>query len=284
MTRLEARLLRYEQAMREANAPRGDEVIGGMTRDELLTRYAGKVAFLARQLAARLPPHSPVDLDDLINTGVIGLLDAVDRFDSTRNVDFGTFAKYRIRGAMLDQLRRLDLVSRHVRDKANRVERTVRQMHAELGRAPESAEVAEALGMSITSYHEMLQQVRSIQLLSLDGSTSSREGEAPRSLAEVVADPDAEAPDASVERAQAIASLSEAIRKSLPERQQQILSMYYEREMSLAEIAMVFEVSVPRISQLHTEACLRLRAQLAPSLRPGESFQGKRPRARRGRR
>lgn len=265
------RMLQYERARRDAAAPSDERLIDGMTRDEVIQRYARKVTYIARRIAHRLPSHAQLELDDLINSGALGLLDALDKFDPTKNASFGTYVEFRIRGAILDLLRGLDPVSRTVREKSNRLQKTTRSLELKLGRPPESEEIAGALEMSMTDYHSLLHEVRSINLVSLDAPRGQAE-DGRGSLAEAIEDQRARRPDQELDRKDALRELAKAIETGLPERLKNVLVMYYYREMSLKEIGAVLGVSESRVSQLHTEACLRLRAKLADSLRPGETL------------
>ena len=270
-----SRLLQYERARRAASGVVEEEeerLIDGMTRDQVIAKYARKVTYIARRIAHRLPAHAQIELDDLINSGALGLLDALDKFDSTKNASFGTYVEFRIRGAILDLLRGLDPVSRTVREKANRLQRTTRELELKLGRPPESEEIALELDMSMPAYHALLHEVRSINLVSLDGPRSGTVDDGRGSLAEAIEDIKVNRPDQAMDKKDALRELAKAIETGLPERLKNVLVMYYYREMSLKEIGAVLEVSESRVSQLHTEACLRLRAKLADSLRPGEKL------------
>jgi len=276
-----SRILQYERARRAAQPDAEEKLIEGMTRDQVIQRYARKVMYIARRIAHRLPAHAQLELDDLINSGALGLLDALDKFDPTKNASFGTYVEFRIRGAILDLLRGLDPVSRTVREKSNRLQRTTRDLELKLGRPPESEEIAAALEVTMPEYHALLHEVRSINLVSLD--RPRRNGEEGSTLAEVIEDPETARPDQELDRKEALRELAKAIETGLPERLKNVLTMYYYREMSLKEIGAVLGVSESRVSQLHTEACLRLRAKLADSLRPGEEIDltRRRPKKRR---
>jgi len=168
MTTFSTRIAQYDRARRDASSDgvsTGDVLIDGLTRDELIDKYARKVTYVARRIAHRLPPHAPLELDDLINSGSLGLLDALDKFDATKNTSFGTYVEYRIRGAILDLLRGLDPVSRTVREKSAKVQRITRDVEMRLGRPAESEDVAEAMGLTLPEYHSLLNEVRSISLL-----------------------------------------------------------------------------------------------------------------------
>ncbi len=269
MTTFSTRIAQYDRARRDASrddANSDDILIDGLTRDELISKYARKVTYVARRIAHRLPPHAPLELDDLINSGSLGLLDALDKFDSTKNTSFGTYVEYRIRGAILDLLRGLDPVSRTVREKSAKVQRITRDVEMRLGRPAESEDVAEAMGLTLPEYHSLLNEVRSISLLSLDQPAGGRE-DGGYTLVEQLEDESTDSPDQELTRKEALGALADAIENHLPERLKHVLVMYYYREMNLKEIGLVLGVSESRVSQLHTEACLRLRSRLGKTLR-----------------
>ncbi len=284
MSNLSTRLAQFERARQEADGKSKDSgrLIDGMGRDEILEKYGRKVQFIARRIMRRLPDHAPLELDDLINSGALGLLDAVDKYDLQKNTSFGTYVEFRIRGAILDLLRGLDPVSRTVREKSTEVQRVTRELEHRLGRQPESEEVADAMGISIGDYHQLMHEVRSVHLLPLDAPIG-RANDGAQSLGEVLEDSKTARPDQSLNRKEAIRTLAKALEDGLPDRLHNVLVMYYFREMSLKEIGAVLDVSESRVSQLHTEALLRLRGKLASSLRPGETLDltRRRPRTRR---
>ncbi len=267
-----SRILQYDRARRAAAPDVEERLIEGLTRDQVIQRYARKVMYIARRIAHRLPAHAQLELDDLINSGALGLLDALDKFDPTKNASFGTYVEFRIRGAILDLLRGLDPVSRTVREKSNRLQRVTRELEVKLGRPAESEEVAAALEMTMSEYHNLLHEARSVNLVSLDAPRGGKNEEGGSTLAEAIEDDRLRRPDQELNRKEALRELADAIETALPERLKNVLVMYYYREMSLKEIGAVLGVSESRVSQLHTEACLRLRARLADSLRPGEEL------------
>jgi RNA polymerase sigma factor for flagellar operon FliA len=261
MSNLAARIAQFDRARALAGAvDDGPKMIDGLAR---------KVTYIARRIHHRLPSHAPIELDDLINSGALGLLDALDKFDSSKNTSFGTYVEFRIRGSILDQLRGLDPVSRTVRERANQLQRTTRELELKLGRPAESEEIAAALGIELPDYYDLLHEVRSINLVSLDGPRGT-EDDGRGTLADVIEDARAELPDEAYDKQEAVRVLAEAVQSGLPERLRNVLIMYYYREMNLKEIGAVLGVTESRVSQLHTEACLRLRSKLAAQLRPGE--------------
>ncbi len=274
------RLAGYRRAR---NVVEGDEpLIDGMTRYQLIEKHSRKVSYIARRICNRLPDHATVELDDLISVGSLGLLDALDKFDPSKDTSFGTYVEFRIRGSILDHLRSLDPASRTVREKANRLQRTTRDLELKLRRPPETPEIADALGMTMAQYYKMLDEVKSNTLVSFDAPRSTGDDAGTGTLGDTIAGGGFVAPDEALSKREALEHLAEAIQTSLPERHRQILSMYYERGMNMKEIGAALGVTESRVCQLHSESCARLRGALADSLRPGETF--KKRKRRRGRR
>jgi RNA polymerase sigma factor FliA len=271
---LASRLAQFDRAREQVQkaAGGGERLIDGMTRDEIIATYARKVTYIARRISHRLPSHAPIELDDLINSGSLGLLDALDKYDPSKNTRFGTYVEFRIRGAILDLLRGLDPVSRTVREKANQLQKITRELELKLRRPPEREEIAAKMGLSLPAYHDLLTEVRSINLVSIDAPRGAAQDDGRGTLVDVIENVRSERPDSELDRKEALTALADAIQNGLPERLKHVLVMYYYREMNLKEIGAVLGVSESRVSQLHTEACLRLRARLAPSLRPGEDI------------
>jgi RNA polymerase sigma factor FliA len=230
---------------------------GRLDANALLKQYSPLVRRLAHQMIAKLPAN--VELDDLIQVGMIGLSDALTRFDSAHGVQFETFATQRIRGAMLDELRGNDWMSRGDRRQQRSIESAVHKLEQKLGRAPHESEIAAEMGLGLTEYQELLGKVRGTQLVYLEdisGNGDDDDGFLDRHMGDHEADPSAKLQDHRMRTA-----LVAAI-KVLPEREQQIMSMYYEHDMNLKEIAAVLGVTESRICQLHSQSIARLRAKL----------------------
>jgi len=222
-----------------------------------LKQYSPLVRRLAHQMIAKLPAN--VELDDMIQAGMIGLNDALGRFDTAQGVQFETFATQRIRGAMLDELRNGDWMSRGNRKQQRQIEVAIHKLEQQFGRAPAESEIAESMGLSLTDYQEMLGKVRGTQLLYLEDLSSGGEGNddyLDRHVADADADPLAMLQDRRMREA-----LVDAI-KLLPEREQYVMSMYYEHDMNLKEIAAVIGVTESRVCQLHSQSIARLRVKL----------------------
>ncbi|QTN30277.1 RNA polymerase sigma factor FliA [Rhodoferax sp. AJA081-3] len=230
---------------------------GQLDRSALIKQYQPLVRRLAHYMMAKLP--ASVEVDDLIQVGLIGLADALSRYESAQGVQFETFATQRIRGAMLDELRGNDWMSRGSRKSQKEIETTMRRLEHRLGRSPIESEIASEMGMSLVDYQSLLGKVRGTQLVYLEDM--SRNGEEDDSfLDRHVADSEAD-PMNMLRDHRLRESLVAAI-KSLPEREQYIMSMYYEQDMNLKEIAAVLDVTESRICQLHSQSIARLRAKM----------------------
>ncbi|MEW6694066.1 MAG: RNA polymerase sigma factor FliA [Pseudomonadota bacterium] len=231
---------------------------GTLDRDAQLRQYAPLVHRLAHLMIARVP--ASVEIDDLIQVGMIGLTEALARYEPSMGVQFETFATQRIRGAMLDELRDADWMSRGSRKLQKDIESAIHRLEQRLQRAPRESEIAQELGMSLAEYQETLSRMRGTQLVYLEdlgGRGDDEEGFLDRFLP----DDGDNSPEAILADQRMRAALVEAIGK-LPEREQHVMSMYYEHDMNLKEIAAVLGVTESRVSQLHSQAVARLRARL----------------------
>ncbi|WP_428417236.1 RNA polymerase sigma factor FliA [Methylibium sp.] len=229
---------------------------GRLETNAMIKQYSPLVRRLAHQMIAKLPAN--VEIDDLIQVGLIGLTDAMTRFDSAQGVQFETFATQRIRGAMLDELRGSDWMSRGNRKQQREIEVAVHKLQQQLGRAPAESEIAKQMGLSLADYQELLGKVRGTQLVYLE-DMSGDDGDNDF-LDRHVADEN-ENPVALLQDQRMRLALIEAI-KTLPEREQFVMGMYYEQDMNLKEIAAVLGVTESRVCQLHSQSIARLRAKL----------------------
>jgi RNA polymerase sigma factor for flagellar operon FliA len=220
---------------------------------QIVERHAELVRRIAHHLAARLP--ASVEVDDLIQAGMLGLIEAARNFQADQGAAFETYASIRIRGAMIDEIRRGDWVPRSVHRRYRDVVAATRKVEQANGRAATAQEVATELGIGIADYQQMLEDASRGQLLSLDEHMDAHDGE-PR-----LARSDTETPQRAFEEGAFRAALAAAI-ASLPEREQLVLSLYYEQELNLREIGAVLSVSESRVCQIHGQATLRLRARL----------------------
>lgn len=221
--------------------------------EPLLQRFAPLVSRLARQLVAKLP--SCVELDDIVQAGMIGLMDAARRFNEGQGAQFETFATQRVRGAMLDELRQNDWAPRTVRRTQRALDAALHALEQRLGRAPFEREVAAELGLELAEYREMLVEARSGQVVSYEESEENDDGE---TVARYSADASEEPPSRYEDR-RLREALVAAIER-LPERERQLMGLYYEQDLNFREIAAVLGVTESRICQMHTQAVARLRA------------------------
>jgi RNA polymerase sigma factor for flagellar operon FliA len=230
---------------------------GQLDRNALIRQYQPLVRKLAHHMMAKLPAN--VQVDDLIQVGLIGLSEALTRFESTQGVQFETFATQRIRGAMLDELRENDWVSRGTRKSQKEIEESLRRLEHRLGRSPLESEIAADLGMSLSDYQTLLGKVKGTQLVYLEDMNRNSDDEdsfLDRHMGDAEADP------LNMLRNQRLREALVAAIKNLPEREQYIMSMYYEQDMNLKEIAAVLDVTESRICQLHSQSIARLRAKM----------------------
>lgn len=230
-------------------------------RERLVLAYAPLVKWAAGRLGAGLPSH--VDDGDLISYGLIGLNNAIERFDPGRDVKFETYAVTRIRGAIIDELRSQDWVPRSVRARAREIERVNAKLEHELHRAPSDGEMADALGMEEAEFQGALLQVSQTTIHALDElwSVSDSSGDQV-SLLDTLPDEQAADPEALIDQGELRDRVAEAISR-LPEREKLVVALYYYENLTLREIAEVLGVTESRVSQLHTKAVLRLRSRLA---------------------
>jgi RNA polymerase sigma factor for flagellar operon FliA len=230
---------------------------GRLDHSALIKQYQPLVRRLAHHMMAKLPAN--VQVDDLIQVGLIGLTEALTRYESEQGVQFETFATQRIRGAMLDELRENDWMSRGSRKSQKEIEQAMRRLEHQLGRSPLESEIAVELGLSLADYQSLLSKVRGTQLVYLEDMARGNDDEdsfLDRHVADGDADPLNVLRDHRLRQA-----LVNAI-KNLPEREQYIMSMYYEQDMNLKEIAAVLDVTESRVCQLHSQSIARLRAKM----------------------
>lgn len=244
-------------------------LIDGMNREELCQRYQGRIMLLARRLSDRLPPGTELSREDLASCGAIGLLEAIDRFDETRNIQFSTYAEYRIRGAMMDALRACDSFSRHRRKLARRIQDANRDLTMRLGHVPEPQAMARHLDMSLDEYWDAVHRVAPISHVSIDDTDGPDGDDDGRVRSESLVGVDADAAFRDLLKKEARGHLKQAIAR-LPERRRNCVLLYYGRDMSLAEIAAVFKVTPSRICQILGEARRDLRRALKGVVDPGD--------------
>jgi RNA polymerase sigma factor for flagellar operon FliA len=223
-------------------------------REDLVSKHAALVKRIAYHLMSRLPPS--VQADDLIQAGMIGLLEASRNYDASQGASFETYAGIRIRGAMLDEIRRTDWTPRSVHRKARQVAEAVREIENQYGRDARDVEVAEKLGIDLHEYHRILQDATGCRVFSIDDAGVNGD-DAPQP----VADAPRNEPLDSLHNDDFKSALAEAI-SNLPERERLVMAMYYDEELNLREIGEVLGVSESRVCQIHGQALIRLRARM----------------------
>ncbi|MDR1488014.1 MAG: FliA/WhiG family RNA polymerase sigma factor [Deltaproteobacteria bacterium] len=230
-------------------------------KTEYVEKYSSLIRYIADRLVSRLPGH--IVKDDLISAGVIGLIDAVDRFESNRGIMFKTYAEFRIKGAMIDELRNLDWVPRTIRKKSSEIERLNRTLEQELGHPPTDEEMANALGLEMPAFLKLLDEISSINILDInafkvDGITNKE----PADLYEILADDTNIDPLDAMGLEEAKQVLAEAI-DALPEKERLVVSLYYHEDLTMKEIGQVMGYTESRISQLHTKSVVRIRSKVS---------------------
>ena len=233
--------------------------LGTPEADRLIIEYTPLIKFIAHRIAVRLPPH--IELDELISAGVMGLIDAIEKFDPSKETQFKTYAEIRVRGSIMDELRAQDWVPRSVRQKATHLAKAYAAIEQKMGRAAEDSEVAQELGVSLEDFHKQLSNATSAPILSIeDLGGVSKDGER-RDFMEIIAG----SPDTDPHTLARISEVREIIAQAidqLPEKERLLVSLYYYEELTMKEIGEVLGITESRVSQLNTRAVLRLRGKL----------------------
>jgi RNA polymerase sigma factor FliA len=240
------------------NPSRRTENFSAEERDRLILEHLPQVRLLAQRLRARLPGN--ISLDDLVSTGILGLISAIDRFDPSRQVHLRTYAEHKIKGGILDSLRRLDWAPRQQRKHAKQIEAATAAAGQRLHRSPAEEEIAAELNLTIDRYHQWQVHVQGLNLGRLE-SARSGDSESRDLLRSISGDP-SEWPSAVLERSELEQALASAI-SGIPDIEKTILSLYYREELTLREIAKIVGLHESRISQLKLQAILRLRVCMA---------------------
>jgi RNA polymerase sigma factor FliA len=226
-------------------------------RDRILLEQLPQVRYLARRIHERLPRHVP--LEDLVHAGVIGLMDALNKFDRSKHVQFGSYAKFRIRGAILDSLREMDWGPRELRRKARSVEEAQRKLSLALSRAPTEVEIAAELNLELREFQQLLTELDGLEVgsLHLESPWDGKEED----LCDYLPNAPDDTPFFRCMRSEMKELLTRAVAE-LPEKQQQVLSLYYFEELTMKEVGAVLGIGESRVSQIHSLAVVRLRARL----------------------
>lgn len=226
-------------------------------RERLILEHLPQVRWVARRIHERLP--AAFGLDDLISTGIIGLINAIDSYDPTYNAQLKTYAEYKIRGAILDSIRGMDGIPAHRRKNVKQVEAAILATEQRLGRTPTEEEIAAELKIPLAEYHEWLFELRGVTIGSLDSPANGREGGA---LIQYLADDEDKSPSRLVERSALEQLLAEGL-SQLPPNERIVLTLYYKEEQNMREIAPILNLHLTRVSQLKSQGILRLRTYIA---------------------
>jgi len=231
-------------------------------RERLLLEQLPQVKYIARRIHERLPQH--VSLEDLVHSGVVGLIDALNKFDACKHVQFASYAKHRIRGAILDSLRELDWGPRELRRKARMLDQTHAKLDAALGRTATEQEIAVAMGLELTELQHLLGEIDSLEISSF--SVESAEDGRDADLSDAVPAPEEDNPFQQCLDSEMRKLLIDAL-VALPERERQVLTLYYYEELTMKEVGAVLGVGESRVSQIHSLAMSRLRARMSTGRR-----------------
>jgi len=231
----------------------------GQDRNALILQYGPLIKYIAHRLAMRLPSH--ISIDDLISAGVIGLMDAITKFDPDKKVEFKTYAEFRIRGAMLDELRSMDWVPRSVRQKATQIEKTINQLEMKKGRAAEDEEIASEMGISLDVYYEMMKDLQCLSPVDREVIQKRYPRLSLEDILETLPDNEENDPFHQYRLKELKKVLARAI-DELSSKERMVISLYYYEELTLKEIGETLDLTESRICQIHTKGVLKLRARL----------------------
>lgn len=253
----------YAEITDESAAPEWPEKIDAAAQERLVMQYAPLIKYIATRMALRLPPH--ISLDDLISSGMIGLLDAIKKYDPKKNISFKTYAEFRIKGAILDELRSLDWIPRSIRKKTSQLEKAYVNLQKELGRPAEAEEIAQSMGLSMEEYFHLLDETKGVSLLDLDSVRKNLPKLSEEELYEILQDEAARDPFITVHFAELREILMRAL-ECLPDKGKLLISLYYYEELTMKEIGEIMGYTESRISQMHSQAILQLCAKLSEYL------------------
>lgn len=228
-------------------------------RERIILDYSPLIRYIAGRIAMRLPAH--LSLDDLMSAGVLGLIDAVDKYDSTRNATFKTYAEYRIRGAILDELRAMDWVPRSVRRKAAKMEAAYRELSNDLGREPQDEEMAAALEIDLEKYYKMINETAGVGLFSIIETSEGLSRFIPGTLVENALKDSSDNPSEELDKTEIKEVIARAIDR-LTEKEKMVISLYYYDELTMKETGKVLDYTESRICQIHSKSMMKLRTRL----------------------
>lgn len=255
-----------KQALAQASFTPGPEhwpeKVDSAWQEQMVVQYAPLIKYIASRLALRLPSH--ISLDDLISSGIIGLIDAINKFDPSKNISFKTYAEFRIKGAILDELRSLDWIPRSVRKKSHVLEKAYTELERNLGRPAEAEEVCNVLGLELEDFYQLLDETKTVSLVELEGVWKAvRNGPdlGDNELPEILLDENVRDPFLALHFSELQDIMVRAI-DALPDKEKLLISLYYYEELTMKEIGQIMGYTESRISQLHTQAMVRLRSRL----------------------
>lgn len=243
-------------AMTKSEKPRS---LKSLSKTELIERFTPLIKLVASRIIRRLPPQ--IELNDLINSGVLGLMDAIQKFDEGREIKFETYAEFRIRGAILDELRSLDWVPRSIRQKIHELDRTLESLESKHRRPATDEELAKEMNISLDDYYSLLNQANGVSLISFEDLGFTNDSGNRRNAMEYIKDIREESL-ISILNIKEIKNMVASSIEKLPEKEKLVVSMYYYDELTMKEIGMVLGITESRVSQIHNKAVLRLRSKL----------------------
>ena len=238
-------------------------------RDRLVMEHLPVVRFIARRMHERLPQH--VELEELVSAGIVGLIDAVQKFDAEKQVQFKSYAQFRIRGAILDSLRTLDWSPRELRRKGRAIEEVIQSLSVRLGSKPSEADIATEMGQTLEEYQQLLGELKGLEIGSLNMERGEDSGEEEMNY---IPGPETEDPLFRCMQGEMRERLITAI-DTLPEKERLVLTLYYYEELTMKEIGLILGVVESRVSQVRSSAVLHLRSALASQVTPAENAQSK---------
>ncbi len=233
-----------------------------VNKEQIVREFAPRIKYLAARYAAKSPPT--VEIGDLINAGIIGLLDALEKYDPSKGVKFSTYAEIRIRGAILDELRRMDWASRSIRDRINRLDETYKELEKELGRLPTDGEVAEKLGVTEEELHKEFLELKSYSFFRLEDFGLSED--LMRNLREQILSDKGEGDPYNKLNKKEISNIVYEALKELSAREKIVLTLYYYEDLTMKEIGAILGIGESRVSQIHSKAIFKIKRKLKEKL------------------